>query len=220
VSSTGGNGEGNTGGGDSGENDGDNSNDNSSWFSSIVDFLNNILNSIINLPKNFIEGIGNFFNVLIDGVKTIVDYLNPFSENFFVYKLISLLGDLLKWLFVPSDDYFENIKETLLSDLQTKLPYQDYINMFSTIIDIGTDGQMEDISINNYQVAGLKLNISNFIDFSFITKYRSTWYAWVRGFMFIFLIIYHINQLTKFLRGFSITDGSVIHAGFGRSDKK
>ena len=142
----------------------------------------------------------------------IASYLNPFSENFFIYKLIELLGDLLKWLFITKDDYFSNIKETLLSDLRTKLPYESYINMFSTILDIADDGQMSDISINNYKVENLNINMPNFIDFSIITQYRSTWYMWVRGFTFIFLIIYHINQINKFLRGFNITDGSIIKA--------
>lgn len=155
---------------------------------------------------------------LIDLLSSILDYLNPFSENFFVYKLIELLGNLLKWLFIPADDYFSNIKETLLSDLKTKLPYESYINMFGTIIDISTDGQMDDISLENYQVGTLNVNVKKFIDFSVITKYRSTWYAWVRGFVFIFLIIFHINQLSKFLRGFSITDGSVLKA-FGGGKK-
>lgn len=84
--------------------------------------------------------------------------------------------------------------------------------MFKTILDIADDGQMSDIPIQNYKVGNLNISKSNFIDFSFITKYRSTWYSWVRGFTFIFLIIYHVNQLTKFLRGFSITDGSIIKA--------
>lgn len=126
--------------------------------------------------------------------------------------MIELLGDLLKWLFIPKDDYFSNIKETLLSDLRTKLPYESYINMFSTILDIADDGQMSDISINNYKVGNLNINMPNFIDFSIITQYRSTWYMWVRGFTFIFLIIYHVNQISKFLRGFNITDGSIIKA--------
>lgn len=149
----------------------------------------------------------------------IIDFLNPFSNNFIGKKIIELLGELLKWLFIPSDNYFSNIQETLLSDLQTKLPYQSYINMFGTILDISVDGQMEDISINNYKVGSLNINLPKFIDFSFITKYRSTWYSWVRGFVFIFLIVYHVNQLNKFLRGFNITDGSLSKAGYG-GDKK
>lgn len=149
-------------------------------------------------------GIGNFFSMLWDWLGDIWESIKGIPK-----AIIDGIGNLLKWLFVPSDDYFSNVKETLLSDLETKLPYQDYINMFSTILDIAVDGQIEDISINNYSVGSLQVNVPSFLDFSFITKYRATWYAWVRGFTFIFLIIYHINQLTKFLRGFSITEGSV-----------
>ena len=149
---------------------------------------------------------------VISFLANLLSYINPFSENFLGYKLIELLGDLLKWLFIPSDDYFNNIKETLLSDLKSKLPYEDYINMFGTILDLSTDGQMEDIAINNYQVGDTSVSVPNFIDFSFITKYKDTWYMLVRGFVFIFLIIYHVNQLNKFLRGFPITDGAIRHA--------
>lgn len=42
---------------------------------------------------------------LWDTVKEIVSYLNPFSENFFVYRMLELLGELLKDLFVPDSDY-------------------------------------------------------------------------------------------------------------------
>lgn len=146
--------------------------------------------------------------------------MNPFSENFFVYKLIELLFKLLKYLFVPEENYFNNVKETLLTDLKTKLPYQDYIDMFGTILDIELDGQMNDIQVKNYQVGNLKINLPNFIDFSIITKYKDHWYRWVRGFTFIFLIIYHINQLTKFLRGFSITDGAITKANESIGGKK
>lgn len=41
-------------------------------------------------------------------LKEVLSYINPFSENFFVYKLIDLLIDALKSLFVPSSDFFNN----------------------------------------------------------------------------------------------------------------
>ena len=81
--------------------------------------------------------------------------------------------------------------------------------MFSTILDITDDGQISNIQIKDYKVGNLKISVPNFIDFSYITQYRPTWYAWVRGFVFIFLIIYHVNQIMKFLRGFNITDGAI-----------
>ena len=225
---------GNNSGGNTEDNGGDNKDDNSNWFSNIVNIITNIFNTLGNLANGIAEAIYNIFKPLWDFITnildwlnpfsenfillklwnflaTIIDYLNPFSENFFGKKIVSLIGDLLKALFIPSDNYFDNVKETLLSDIQAKIPYQDYINMFKTILDVGADGQLSDISINNYKVGDLSISVSNFIDFSYITKYRQTWYAWVRGFVFIFLIIFHINQINKFLRGFGVTDGAIYH---------
>lgn len=47
--------------------------------------------------KNIFEKIGE-----------ILSYLNPFSENFFAYKLVELIIEGLKSLFVPSEDFFSN----------------------------------------------------------------------------------------------------------------
>lgn len=47
--------------------------------------------------KNIFQKIGDILNIL-----------NPFSENFFAYKLIELLLDALKSLFIPSDNFFNN----------------------------------------------------------------------------------------------------------------
>lgn len=41
-------------------------------------------------------------------IKEVVSYINPFSENFFVYKLIDLLIEALKSLFIPGDEFFSN----------------------------------------------------------------------------------------------------------------
>lgn len=47
--------------------------------------------------KNIFEKIGE-----------VLSYINPFSENFFVYKLIELLLEALKSLFVPGENFFIN----------------------------------------------------------------------------------------------------------------
>lgn len=48
-------------------------------------------------------------------LKEVLSYINPFSENFFVYKLIELLINALKSLFIPEDgflnNYFNELKE-------------------------------------------------------------------------------------------------------------
>ena len=52
--------------------------------------------------------LGNHFS-------DVLSYLNPFSENFFVYKLIELLGDLLEFLFVPSEDVINGVVDSVKS---------------------------------------------------------------------------------------------------------
>lgn len=121
---------------------------------------------------------------------------------------MDLLGNLLKWLFVPEENYFENEISKIKTKLSEKIPYQDYINLFETIKTVESG---EDLSIDlpEYQISNnLRIEQHKFIDFGKVTKYKQTWYGWVRGFTFIFMIIYNINQIMKFLRGFNVADGA------------
>lgn len=65
-------------------------------------------------------------------VKNILSYINPFSENFFAYKLIELLIDGLKKLIVPENfDFINDFKDVLENKLGfiASVPLQllDYI---------------------------------------------------------------------------------------------
>lgn len=121
-------------------------------------------------------------------------------------SIIELLGNLLQWLFVPSQDYFSSNFGEIKETLQAKLGYQAYIDIFGTLEDITSNGSTV-IELNNYQVGNLNINMNNFINFNNIVKYRDTWYGWVRGFMFVALIIYNINQIYKLIRGTNLADG-------------
>lgn len=140
-------------------------------------------------------------------MSNILDYLNPFSDNFIGKKIVDLIGDLLKFLFVPEDGYFENVIDTIEEDINTKIPILGMKVAFSEIWDVTEDGQIDDISINGLNIGGKNVSVPKFIDFSIITKYKVYWYSWVRAFIFIFLIIYNINQVMKLLRGIPIADG-------------
>lgn len=122
--------------------------------------------------------------------------------------IIDLLGNLLQWLFVPKEDFFENEINKIKAKLSEKIPYQDYITLFETIKTVSSG---EDLSIDlpEYKISdNLTVKQHKFIDFGKVTKYKQTWYGWVRGFTFIFMIIYNINQIMKFLRGFNVADGA------------
>lgn len=109
-------------------------------------------------------------------------------------------------LFVPSDGYFDNKIENIKSNISKKIPYQDYVDMFETVKQVQS-GEDISIDLNGYKVGNMNFNTKKFIDFSWITKYKNTWYSWVRGVLFIFLIIYNINQVMKLFRGYNVAEG-------------
>lgn len=111
---------------------------------------------------------------------------------------------------MPDENFFNANIEEIKQGIAEKIPYQDYINLFETIKTVESG---EDLSIDlpEYKISdSLTIQQHKFIDFGKVTKYKETWYGWVRGFTFIFMIIYNINQITKFLRGINVADGSTM----------
>ena len=76
-----------------------------------------------------------------DTLKDLLSYINPLSENFFVYKLIELLVDAIKSLFIPSDgffnDFFTNLKEWFSDRLGFLFyPFELLIDLLNRILNI------------------------------------------------------------------------------------
>lgn len=136
-----------------------------------------------------------------------VSYINPASENFFVYKLIDLLSELLNFLFVPEENYFSDKFNNLRDSFSSRISYESYISIFSNIQSASGNKQIS-IDINGYSLGNLNINKSKFIDFSIFDKYKDTYYSWVRGFTFIFLILYIINHWYKLIRGVDLINFS------------
>lgn len=78
--------------------------------------------------------------------------------------------------------------------------------MFETVKQVESGNDIA-IDLNGYKIGNMNFNVKKFVDFSWVSKYKNTWYAWVRGFVFVFLIIYNINQVIKLLRGYNVADG-------------
>ena len=146
-------------------------------FESIINTLADIGEFIIELPSKIINGIGEFFKKLWEFLQFIWDAIKEIPK-----VIIELLGNLLEWLFVPNENFFNDNIEDLKGKISEKIPYQDYVNLFETIKTVQTG---EDLSIDlpEYQIANnLKVKQDKFINFGRITKYKQTWYSWVRGF--------------------------------------
>ncbi len=69
-----------------------------------------------------------------DSLMSIFDLLNPFSPNFFVYKLIELLVEAIKSLFLPGDGFFDNYFTELKEWFSDRLGFLFY--PFELILDI------------------------------------------------------------------------------------
>lgn len=74
-------------------------------------------------------------------IKDILSYINPFSENFFVYKLIELLVEAIKSLFIPSDDFFSTYFTDLKDWFSDRLgflfyPFELFIDILNKILDV------------------------------------------------------------------------------------
>ena len=146
---------------------------------------------------------------LLEHILKALNSLNPFSSEFLGYKLIGLFGDLLKNLFVPSDNFFSDNVDNLKSEISQKMPYSDYLKIFGSIENVSAEDNSISINMPEYKISdNLTIKQDKFIDFSFVTKYREVWYSWVRGFVLIFLVIYNLNQISKLLRGVNISDAA------------
>lgn len=143
----------------------------------------------------------------------IVSFLNPSSDNFFGKKIIELIGDLLKTLFIPKEDYFSNKFTILKESFSERLSYQSYIDILEQTELIVAHEQLS-IDLDNYVVGSNTLSINKFIDFSIFDKYKSTYYGFVRGFTYIFLVLYVINNFYKLIRGTSLMN-AIIHKNEG-----
>lgn len=121
----------------------------------------------------------------------------------------------LLWLFVPEEGYFDNKVEEIKVAINEKIPYQQYLDSLKDIESItdltgDTDEITVGIDLNNYSVLDkFTVSMSNFIDFSIFSKYKETWYSWIRVVVYIGLVIYNINQTIKMFNGFTAVDGSI-----------
>lgn len=73
----------------------------------IIQDKQDVTNNLLQEQQEILKEQHNTSKGIFGTIKEILSYLNPFSENFFAYKLVGLILDGLKSLFVPSDGFFE-----------------------------------------------------------------------------------------------------------------
>lgn len=140
---------------------------------------------------------------VIDFLSDLVSYINPFSENFFVYKLIELLGDLLQFLFVPSEDSINS----LVNSVKSKFGFIDTIST--------TVSSIQDMFSNNENLPKMTLTLPEnkwvngqivVIDLSWYAPYKHYGDTIISAFIYIFFIWRIYINLSNIISG---TGGAV-----------
>lgn len=156
------------------------------------------------------EGLTNLSQPLVDicnGIISILDYLNPFSDNFFVYKLVDLLVDalteLFKFLFVPSEDSINN----LVNSVKSKFGFVDTIN--------NTIASIKDMFSNTDSLPKIEITLPEndwyngkvtVMDLSWYSKYKSYGDLIISAFIYVFFIWRIYVHLADIISG---TGGSI-----------
>lgn len=140
----------------------------------------------------------------MEGITSILNYLNPSSDEFFGNKIIELMKDMLKNLFVPSEerltaltnsvsskfDFVESIKQAVLS-------LQNIIN------NIGNAPKLEiQVSSTKYTEAGTIA----ILDLNFYKPYKNYGDLVLTGFIYAMFLWRLFSRLPAIIRGYAAID--------------
>lgn len=140
----------------------------------------------------------------MEGITSILNYLNPSADEFFGNKIIELMKDMLKNLFVPSEerltaltnsvsskfDFVESIKQAVLS-------LQNIIN------NIGNAPKLEiQVSSTKYTEAGTIA----ILDLNFYKPYKNYGDLVLTGFIYAMFLWRLFSRLPAIIRGYAAID--------------
>ena len=132
-------------------------------------------------------------------IKDILSYINPFSENFFVYRLIELLVDAIKSLFIPSDDffstYFTDLKEWFSDRLGFLFyPFELVIDILNKILNINFSEpqlnipDMNEPFTNKKLISATTFNFNDLLDNQILNTVHSIYLVCVDAFIVFCLV--------------------------------
>lgn len=144
-----------------------------------------MLDYINPFSENFILNDSNNF------LTNILSYINPFSENFFAYKFLDLLSNLFTSLFVPDDDIFTQFTDIFNSKLGFVTNIQDDFKDIKALLSGG------EVSTLSNTAPTLSFNINSkyysgdlmIIDLSWYQPFKPFVDSILGSFMIIFLVV-------------------------------
>lgn len=153
------------------------------------------LSSLWDGVKSLTKGITSVFDGLGELAKAIIAIPS---------KIIELLFDALKALFIPSDGFFSGVMDDF-SDM-----LNDKFNTDSTTAIFDDMNPEKNAQINQGAFTGVKIDglmgtgEVEIIDGDSINSVMDTIHSWIRGVFFILLAFFNINHLYRLIRGTTI----------------
>lgn len=179
------------------------------------DPTNNIVNSFTNSIGEQTGAINNQTNAIkeqtevnkniFEKIGEMLSYINPFSENFFVYKLIELLIEMLKGMFIPSNEFFENYFSELNNWFSDRFGFLYYpldlffdltdrflhINFSEPIIDIP---DIYEPTTNNIFIHATKFNFNTLLEQNSLKTVHDIYLIIVDAIIYVGLVILLYNK--------------------------
>ena len=135
-----------------------------------------------------------------------VSWLNPFSENFIGKKIVDLFGDLLKALFVPSEERITALQNTVMSKFDFVESIKIAINSLKDILN----------NLGNAPVLTLDLRATKYTGSMTVNVIDLNWYKPYKQYGDVVLTaLFYIFYLWRL---FSRLPSIISGAGSGASD--
>lgn len=188
-------------------------------FDGLTSGITKIYEFIVSLPSKIADALKWLFDLIVDAIKAVAGAVWNFFKDpvgnildFLgsIFDVIKSLGQfiidgimtVLKFLFIPDDKFFENKLNHLNDLLNQKIKTESYVELLENLQYAGRmRASLPPLTIN---IFGQNVTI---VDFSLYAKYQETIYGWVRGFVFVFLVLYNFNNVYKLIRNGSMAGG-------------
>ena len=147
---------------------------------------------------------------MCDAVGGIFKFLNPFdTENFFVYKLIDLLKDALKALFVPSEERINAIPNTVQSKFAFIESIKTAINSLTDLLKSSGNAPILTVNVGTTKYTS-ETNVK-VIDMSWYSPFKPYGDLVVTGFVYALYIWYLFINLPGIIMG---SPGTIYTTGY------
>ena len=157
------------------------------------DFFANFIDWFNPFSENFI--LKKLWTFLTD----IVSYINPFDDNFLGKKIIELLGDLLKDLFVPSEERIKGLQNSVMSKFDFVESIKISINSFKDIINNLGNAPVLHLDLESTKYTN-KMTI-NVIDLNWYKPYKKYGDVVITGLFYAFYLWRIFSKLPGIISG-------------------